>query len=176
MTTRKLALWVFATFVLFVVAACGSTSSSTGSSEPKDTSLAPVPLATFLQNVSHARYNDYAKLATTKVQNEQAFEEMRAYILNRYNGVTASSGYISNGQYFDCVVSNSKQTTPVPVSSPNTSQGSQGQGQSSTSTSTSCRAGTIPMQRITLEQMVQFPTLQAFLSKSPGGPSLPPTN
>ena len=168
MTKTKLYFGILATFLLFLVTACGSNSSTTGSSS--STNNSPVPFNTFLQSVSQAQYSDYTQLSTTKVQNKQAFEEMRTHILNLYNGVKVNSTYMVNGQVFDCVAVKGSVTPnpPKPVGTPGT------QGQSGTSTQTSCKDGTIPMQRVTLEQLVQFPTLQAFLAKSPGGSSLPP--
>jgi hypothetical protein len=152
-----------------MVEACGS-ASSTGASTPTPESL--VPFTTFLQRVPHARYSDYSGLPTTKVQNEQEFEAMRSYILKIYNGKRADSSYLMNGQTFDCIISNSKPGNPPTPSTEGTSTSTV--GQPNTSATTPCKNGTIPMQRITLEKMVQFPTLQAFLAKSPGGPSLPP--
>jgi hypothetical protein len=37
-----------------------------------------------------------------------------------------------------------------------------------------CPEGTIPMRRVTLEDMTRFPTLRAFLRKGPGGAGRPP--
>jgi hypothetical protein len=169
MSSLKLRLLILLAFALFMVEACGS-ASSTGASTPTPESL--VPFTTFLQRVPHARYSDYSGLPTTKVQNEQEFEAMRSYILKIYNGKRADSSYLMNGQTFDCIISNSKPGNPPTPSTEGTSTSTV--GQPNTSATTPCKNGTIPMQRITLEKMVQFPTLQAFLAKSPGGPSLPP--
>ena len=138
------------------------------------TSNVPVPFGKFLQGVSNARYSDYTQRTTTKVQNAQAFEEMRLYVLKLYTGVRVVSTYMTNGKSFDCVVSASKQIPPPPASVPTQNTGSTPGGQSNVSNSAFCKQGSIPMQRVTLDQLVQFSTLQAFLTKSPGGPSLPP--
>ena len=169
MSSLKLRLMILLAFALFTLEACGSDSAK-GSSNP--TPGSPVPFTTFLQRVAQAHYSDYAGLPTTKVQNEQEFEAMRAYILMQYNGKMADSSYLMNGQTFDCIISNSHPGNPPTPSTAGTSTSTV--GQSSTSTTTPCKNGTIPMERITLEKLVQFPTLQAFLGKSPGGSSLPP--
>ena len=166
MKIAKVYSGILAAFILLLLAACGTNSSATGGF----TSNGPVPFSTFLQHVSQAQFSDYAQSPTTKVQNESAFNEMRTHILKVYEGVKADSSYSVDGQTFDCVVVSSAVTTNPPrqVGTPGT------QSSSSASTATSCKDGTFPMQRVTLEQLVQFPTLQAFLAKSPGGSFLPP--
>jgi hypothetical protein len=71
MTISKLSFCLLATFVVFVIVACGSPPSPSSTNSPGS----PVPFGMFLLNVSQAHYSDYAQLPTTKVQNEQAFEE-----------------------------------------------------------------------------------------------------
>jgi hypothetical protein len=142
--------------------------------------------------VANARYSDYAGLAQTSVKNEQAFKAMQSYILDTYAGVKQVNSFVLDGQYFDCITINSqpsvhhlniKQIAQPPKASISTASESSTQASGSPLTlglkdefgnSISCKNGTIPMERITLDKMVQFPTLQAFLAKSPGGPSLPP--
>ena len=173
MTTSKLSLCILATFTLFVIVACGSASSSTGGGSNQGNTS--VPFTVFIQNVTNARYSDYAHLPTTKVQNEQAFEEMRAHILKLYDGVQVDSTYMSDGQYIDCIRSTTNASNPPGPTTIGTAA-SGNPGGVGVSTASSCKAGTIPMQRLTLEKLVTYPTLQAFLSKSPdGGGSLPPT-
>ncbi|HZU02964.1 MAG TPA: hypothetical protein VFA10_25070 [Ktedonobacteraceae bacterium] len=94
MTTSKILLSLLATFVVFIIAACGFPSPPNSTNSPGS----PVPFDTFLQQVAQAKYSDYAQLPTTKVQNAQAFEEMRTYTLNLYAGKQAISTYTINGQ------------------------------------------------------------------------------
>lgn len=175
MSTAKSRFWLglLATLALFIIVACGS-NSSTGGSNTTSSSSTLVPFDTFLQNVSHAQYSDYSSLPTAKVQDEQAFNQMRDYILKLYTGRQVANSYIVNGRSFDCLVNTSvsKQANPP---APSGSQGSaNNSGQANTSTSSHCKTGTIPMERVTLERLVQFPTLQAFLGKGPGNSSAPP--
>lgn len=172
MRTSTIWFCFLATVVVLLLTACDSLSSSSGG-----TVSASTPFSTFLQHVENARYSDYAQQKTTKVQNEQAFEEMRTYILTKYRGVQVTNTYINDGQTFDCVVQNTKLSTPPGASNPPaTSTSTRGTNQSNTLPgNSSCQEGTIPMERITLEKLVQFPTLQAFLSKGPGKSSAPPT-
>jgi hypothetical protein len=170
MSSSKLRLLILLVLTLFTIEACGSDSSSTGPSNLSSGS--PVPFTTFLQRVTQARYSDYTGLPTTKVQNAQAFEAMRSYILKLYADKQVTSSYLMNGQTFDCVISNSNPGNPPTPSTPGAFNPTQ--EQSDVFITAPCQNGSIPMQRVTLEKLVQFPSLQAFLSKSPDGSSLPP--
>ena len=177
--------------VAFGVATSQSTFARTPTSRSASASLSSSPqtfvsFSQFLTNVANAHYSDYTGLATTSVQNEQAFEAMRSYVLDTYAGVKQVNSFVLDGQYFDCITINSqpsvrhlniKQIAQPPKASIATASGSSTQASGSPLTlgqkdafgnSISCKVGTIPMERITLEKMVQFPTLQAFLAKSPG--------
>lgn len=170
MTKAKWRSCILTLAVFFSVSACGVSSSSTPGASSTNVSNAPLPFAAFLQQVEHAQYSDYAQRGSSRVQNEQAFQEMRSYILKKYVGVQVASSYNSNdGQIFDCIVRTSESSaSPPPAQEPTSTR-----GLSNASMQTNCPDGTIPTKRITLAQLVQFPTLQAFLAKSPGGPSLP---
>lgn len=147
-----------------------------------------VSFSQFLTDVAHAHYSEYTRLATTQVQNQQAFAAMQAYILNMYVGVKEVSSFTLDGQYYDCITVSSQPSVrllhikqiaqPPPVSVQPVSDSSVRISESPLTlglkdqfgNSISCENGTIPMQRITLENMVQFPTLRDFLSKGPEGP------
>lgn len=147
---------------------------------------------TFLQQVARARYTDYSMLPSTKVQNEQEFETMRSHILTLYAGKQIVSSFREpNGLYWDCAVVAPSHANPPPFSPQ-----SWGNGQTKNDpfinkaepvttgpegtdhevlnnrpiNSAGCQEGTYPWMRVTLERLVQFPTLQEFLSggKGPG--------
>ena len=108
MTKLKTVLYLLATLALVV---CGVVTMQGGfayasSSAPK----AFVTFPTFLVKVQNAHYSDYAGLPTTRVRNEQAFTQMRSYILDMYRGVQEVNSYVQDGQYFDCIVVNSQPT------------------------------------------------------------------
>ena len=193
MLKPKALLCLLAAFaiVAFGVATSQSAFANTSTSRSASASLSSssqtfVSFSQFLTNVANARYSDYAGRAPASVQNEQAFGAMRSYILDTYAGVKQVSSFVLDGQYFDCITINSqssvhhlniKQIAQPPKVSIPTASGSSTQASGSPLTlgqkdefgnSISCKDGTIPMERITLEKMVQFPTLQAFLAKSPG--------
>jgi hypothetical protein len=113
--------------VLLVITGCGSATSA----------ASPTPFASFIADTAAARYADYAGKPGTKVVSEQAFDEMRAYILARYRGKSATASRTEGTATFDTIDS-------------------------------------VSVRRVTLPDMVRFPTLQAYLAKSPSGGKAPP--
>jgi hypothetical protein len=118
---------------------------------PAVSGAAAVPFADFVAGVQRARYSDFAGKPGTEVRSEAAFEEMRRYLLDRYATARVSHSYVQDGATFDCAGSGG----PAPSGS-------------------ACPAGTVPVRRVTLAELVRFPTLQSFLGKDPGGGALPP--
>ncbi len=179
------------TIVTFGVVNTQSASAHVSSS----TSNTFISFSTFLNDVEHANYQVYTAQGHTRiVQSEHAFQEMRSYILNMYAGVQPVSSYILDGQYFDCIATNSQPTarqlhitklaSPPHLSTIPTQQ----QDIYTTTANVSplmlgkkdafghaiaCADGTIPMERITLERLSQFPTLHDFLAKGPNGEGKP---
>lgn len=186
--TRSKQLRIFTRLLALTVAV----SPSTGQSEK--TTGAVIPFNTFLANVAHSHYRDYANAPATKVENEQAFEEMRHHILKLYEGKKAVSSYIEDGQCWDCIPIDPHAATPPPAPAapppaPPTpqlppappalrtpSRGAQHQPkrhllpagdhvQPASQGPCRCREGTFPMMRVTLERLTQFRSLRSFFSK-----------
>jgi hypothetical protein len=147
----------------FLMTSCGTPTGGSPNGDPAPpgpaTSAASqpapapagIPFVDFLTGVRHARYADYTGKPGTAVRGESAFEEMRRYLLDRYGGVQVSHSYTLGGADFDCIGSES----PAPPGSV-------------------CPAGSVPVRRVTLAELVRFPTLQSFLGKGPDGGALPP--
>lgn len=190
MLKPKALLCLLAAFALIVFGVVTSQSASANTLTPRRASASHssqtfVSFSQFLTNVAQAQYTDYAGQPTTTIQNQQAFEAMRSYILNTYVGVKQVSSFVLDDQYFDCITISSqpavqrlniKQIAQPPLANTQAASSSSTQASGSPLTlgqkdafgnAISCKAGTIPMERVTLEKMVQFPTLQAFLAKSP---------
>jgi hypothetical protein len=142
--------------VILTTAACAGTSGTegtVGTASTDNSSAATVPFNAFLASVSSATYQDYAGQPGVQVHNPSQFQPMRAYILSRYQGIQVTRSFTdADGAVFDCVQQPSAATGPSGL----------------------CPTGTIPMRRITLSDLVRFPTLQQFLGKAPGGGQLPP--
>lgn len=153
MTVRLCAL-----LVLLVMTSCGRPGGTAGSPPPGVSgasqpapSEGAEPAARFLDGVRTARYADFAGRPGTRVASEQAFEEMRRYLLDRYGTAPVSRSYLLGGATFDCLGPASQPATDAP-----------------------CPPGTAPVRRVSLDELTRFPTLQAFLGKDPGGGGLPP--
>jgi hypothetical protein len=165
-TQRWLALLTLA--ATLITAACGSqtgtpTSGVAVNTSPTDGSptaaaTAAVPFEAFLANVSAATYQDYAGRPGVQVRDSSEFQQMRAYILAKYKATRVTSSLAdAGGAVFDCVQQSSASSA------------------SASSPAGGCPPGTIPTRRVTLTDLVRFPTLDGFLSKSPdGGGQLPP--
>lgn len=135
----------------------------------------------FLARVAGTQYQGQGA-----VRSQQAFGEMRSYILNLYQGVKVTHSFVDHDSYFDCVVTETQPSvralggaklatppaladvTPAPAGSQAATQYAPGQTDAY-GNAMSCAAGTIPMQRLTLERMAKFPTLKAFMAKKPAG-------
>jgi hypothetical protein len=151
-----------------------------------------VPFADFIKQTKTARLAHYLA-AGAAVTEEVEFERMRAHLLLLYGNMTVTHSYeTSDGNTFDCVPIAEQPglrlaerrtdkpaappdlgPTPAPVGTtpkhtlqaglPQVAPGSKdGHGNART-----CPPGTIPMRRITLEEMTRFRTLEDFFRKDP---------
>lgn len=160
---RWLAPLLLAATLTLTTAACGgltstATSGDTVNTSPTNASAAPAaPFEAFLASVSSATFQDYAGRPGVQVRDSSAFQQMREYILATYRATRVTRSITdADGAVFDCVQQPSATSSPAGA----------------------CPPGSVPMRRITLSDLVRFPTLQQFFSKSPGGTGqlpLPPT-
>jgi hypothetical protein len=158
---------------LFASASCGRpTTAAEGRAAASSAPAQAVSFADFLAQVRTAGYADYAGKPGTNVDGEHAFNEMRQFLLDRYGNVHVAGSHLADDAVFDCIQSDRQSTTaPTPALPPPTttqppSGAETGIGASAPS---SCPAGTAPVRRMTLEQLVHFKNLQSYLSKGPGG-------
>jgi hypothetical protein len=158
-----------------------------------------VPFGDFMQNVTNANSATFVGQPGYQVNTATSFEAMRQHIVSMYSGVTVSHSFVQDSQQFDCIAINQQPSvrllgidsvaTPPPdsmlaqpVSDPNTVMESAQTGSAGETdqfgNSMQCENGTIPMARVTLEDMSQFTDLQAYFAKDPTGteqlPSVPP--
>jgi hypothetical protein len=161
-----------------------------------------VPFNSFVEETKAANTSDYTARSTSKVRDAAAFEEMRQHILNLYQGVQVSHSFVVESQTYDCMAIEEQPSVrllglkgiaaPPPASAgptervgvPDNSRAQSGQtavssilpaqGADRFGNTIGCQANTVPIGRTTLDQMTQFPTLKAFLSKSPDGKGQPP--
>ena len=146
-----------------------------------------LPFDKFLDQVKRAEYKDYSK---TFVKNETAFEEMREHVLLMYSGITDRSkvsSFVQDGQYGDCILVKEQPTVhllnlteiakppsgfvsaPKDGTAPNNGSYAESplkQGlKDKYGNAIACPAESIPMARLSLEQITRFPTLLDFFSK-----------
>lgn len=126
------------------------------------------------------------------VQNEAAFEEMRSHVLKMYAGVTAHASvtsFISEGQHVDCIAITEQPSVfnlgikqiekpPMPFTPP--AGGHEPPILRADSplklglkdqfgNAISCPMHAIPMSRLAMDRLTQFPTLKHFFAKQPTG-------
>lgn len=169
--------WAAVLTGLLLAAGCAQPAGP-GPGAPPVSTPAVVPFATFLAGVTAARYRDYAGRPGTAVRDRAAFEQMRRYLLRRYRATAVSHSLASGDAVIDCV-----RAPGRPVSPPDPATAPSPPPPAATATATDhppapaagCPEGTVPVRRVTLDELVRFPTLADFLAKGPGRESLPPT-
>lgn len=153
-----------------------------------------VPLAEFLPGVAAAELEGFSRGPETRVRTAAGFAEMRRHILSLYEGVDVGGvhSFLLDGQHFDCLpieqqpsvrglgLSHVEVAPPPPLKT----AAEPGEPAEPRARATSpltlgsrdafgneihCAAGTIPMRRVTLEEMTRFETLRQFFEKGPGG-------
>jgi Neprosin len=155
-----------------------------------------VPFDQFVQGVKDADANELIARPTMKVTTTASVEEMRQHILRLYEGVHVVHSYVLGSQTFDCVpiqqqpsvriLGISKIAAAPPTSAlagvpagenpsvnKTPSQLPAGKTEDDFGNSLGCEANTIPMSRITLEQLSRFETLRQFFEKGPNGSGHP---
>jgi hypothetical protein len=150
------------------------------------------PFNTFIANTRVATISEFSSKADSKVKDAQSFEEMRQHILSLYHGVEVSHSFVLDSEQFDCVpvaqqpglrAQNSRQIAQAPPLSAIrsnaqsdkagkavelTSQIGPDQQFDESGNAIGCSDNTIPMRRVTLEQMSHFANLQDFFKKGAG--------
>jgi hypothetical protein len=161
-------------------------------------------LKAFLDSLPSATHSQYALRAGSRVAHEGAFAEMKAHILKLYEGVDARHSFMDeSGAIFDCIpieqqpslrgsAEKVRQAPALPPVAPDlpsrATAGGEQEGRSDTSIGSPlapdrkdwhgnvmhCPEGTIPMRRVTLEDLTRFATVQDFFRKGPRGVGRPP--
>jgi hypothetical protein len=108
-----------------------------------------IAFAEFIATARSASLADFVRGGECRVRDAAAFAEMRAHLLERYRDALVVCSLLIDGQAFDCVAGPGSVAVP-------------------SGEAMGCPAGSIPMRRITLEEMVRFETLRDFLRKAPG--------
>jgi hypothetical protein len=180
---RKLLPALAAASILILAAPAAGTAASDG-----------IPsFDAFIASVRAASQEQHAARPESRTAGASASAEMKAYILSIYHGVEAGqvrhSFLDENESIFDCIpvgqqpaLRGSPQVIPPAPELPH-APSKMGATDSRPhlvaplsparkdlhGNTLFCTSGTIPMQRITLEQLTRFDTLRSFFRKSPNG-------
>jgi len=138
----------------------------------------------FLSNTQNATAAEFLARPETRT-NSGDFQQMRFYIVAMYQGVSVEHSFVENEDYFDCIsvaqqpsarLAGINHIEAPPAELPGGAKAaSPGDAPAATSfdrfgNSRSCEAGTIPMRRLTLDEMTQYSNLRAFLMRYHMGP------
>ncbi|MCW2916543.1 MAG: hypothetical protein JWN52_4611 [Actinomycetia bacterium] len=181
-----------------IVAAVGITASlvtAVGNGADAAISTSFVSFKSFLKYTANATYPVYsARLASSRVANRQAFDEMRSFVLDLYKGEKVAHSFFDSGYYVDCVDIMTqpavrrlgiKKIASAPASArpigtaPRTARTAVSPltmgRHDAYGNAISCPPTTIPMRRASLDLMTNFPTLHDYMAKKPiGGRTLAP--
>ena len=148
----------------------------------------------FVKDVASAKASDFMGKPGAKVESEAAFQEMKDHILKLYEGVKVEHSFSENGQLVDCVpigqqpglrrpgAAREALQTEAPKSTVPPVEKKQGAKAVERKSETLdillkpgvrdtngqelyCRQGTVPLRRVTLEEMTGFKNLSSFFSK-----------
>jgi hypothetical protein len=146
----------------------------------------------FLRGLRAAAPLQYMGRPNNRVASAAAFEEMRQHLLRMYDGIHVRHSFALDTQYFDCVPLAEQPSVrlqgltvaPSPPPPPPLPPGGSGtsfddaspalqvapdQTRDRFGNAVPCERGTIPMLRITLDDLSRFSSLREFFQKGPGG-------
>ncbi len=157
-----------------------------------------IPFSEFINSLQSAKKELHLSEGASKIVKEDMFSDMKAYLLEHYKGVEVVHGFVDkNGSVFDCIPiekqpalknlrqsvakapdlpeiqseSDSKEERYIPnIESPTGSGLKDEFGNDMV-----CPPGSIPVRRITLEELGRFNSLERFFQKSPGRSGKPLT-
>src|ERR1051326_1102491 len=151
----------------------------------------------FMDSVTSAKHEHYTEKKGNMVANEVEFNNMKEYLTKLYQGVEVLHSFMDeNGSIFDCIrlehqpaLKDSENVPKAPdlpgIKSENADKDNLMSAHIKPPLSPNrkdkygntmfCPPGTIPFQRITLEMLTRFETLQHFFQKSPVGSGRPPS-
>jgi len=152
------------------------------SAQPAPTEF--VSFGSFIDQTKTANAGDFMGRADSHVRDAEAFEEMRQHILKMYDGVEVEHSFMMGNNYYDCVpveqqpavrLHGLKVATPPPQSllrgqRTNDMQRDAQHPFDEFGNYQHCEAGSVPLQRVTLDTTSRFETLRQFFSKNPTGP------
>ncbi len=138
----------------------------------QSTSNDVVPFDEFIRRVASARSVDWVGVPGSSVSDIASFRAMRRHILKLYKGIHGVRSHAFGGQVYDCVPQRSPTANRSRMPAPPPGSGSSGPPAPAAPPAeawTACGAGTVPMRRVTLEEMARLGGTRGLLRRSPGG-------
>jgi len=154
------------------------------------------PFQEFLDELHAAGPEQHIGVRGSRIAHEDAFSEIRAHLLQHYQGAEAQHSFADeNGSVFDCIpvsqqpaLRHSREPVPTAPDLPRAPSRAVATDQRQAmrvqplhpdrrdqhGNRMHAPDGTIPMRRLTIENLARFETLHQFFRKSPFGSALPP--
>jgi Neprosin len=163
--------------------------STTAQSQPAGEVFVPFP--EFLTGITTADPATYLGRPGARVESRAAFEQMRRHLLLLYDGVQVNHSFLLNSQHVDCVPVLQQPTArwlgltqlpsppPAPQSPPERAPVALAPSPLELGLADgfgnriACDRDTVPMRRITLEELTRFSTLRQFFRKAPDAGTQP---
>lgn len=143
-----------------------------------------VPFNEFMQSVRAVNPSAFA--TPNRVASPSALAEMREHVLKMYSGVTVKHSYSVDSGHFDCVpvaqqpsvraLGGSVASPPPAMDGPPAPGATTSKHEAAVQpthsadkfgNSIDCAHGTIPLRRLTLNELARFPSLAQFFKKTP---------
>ncbi len=154
-------------------------------------------LKEFVESIPSVKRTTIMKRPESKVADEEAFAEMKNYILSFYDNMEALNSFMDeSGAVYDCIpveqqpsLRGSRGRVPVATNAPQLEEigGPKAPHEGILAVSPLgpnkmdrfgnvmyCPEGAIPMRRVTIENLARFETLRSFFRKGPGEAGRPP--
>jgi hypothetical protein len=154
--------------------------------------LGITPFRQFVDSLNNVQPEVHLRAATSVVRDVSAIREMHDHLVRHYQGVEAQHSFVDeNDSVFDCIPIEQQPGLRGhrgrPAAAPDLPQGGAGPAPGAHQlvqlhpdyrdrhgNRKHAPEGTIPMRRLTLEDLTRFQTLQHFFQKSPFGSQRPP--
>lgn len=124
----------------------------------------PAEFNRYLSTLAGASFS--SRQAGAKVHDELAFNEMKRYLFNRYNGLTVLRTVQQEGKLFDCILRAQQpgMRDGAALASPPALPGAPAAA-AKAAADQRCDDGTVPLERLDLAAMVAYPDLTTFLHR-----------
>ncbi len=178
--------------IVFLALAAWILSGAPVLAAQRGTPPGPPDFTSFLAQVRAAKFADYAGRPAVRVKSARDFQAMKKHILALYRGVSVEHSFTDRGQIVDCIPIGQQpglrrpgakpealvREPPAPVAAPKPERAGKSRQptraidlalkpgeKDARGEEQYCKPGTVPMRRITLEEMTRFDNLNDYFGK-----------